>query len=217
MNQWVRLAPALLLIAWLSSAAQDAARAEHNFEITPYYGYRLGGELEDIEFPNVDSLEIEDGSALGIIVSYSVHDNGQIEFQYSHQSTELKGNGDVFSSSNLVLTDLDVDWWLVGGNYTAGARRDPLRGFIGFSLGMTDLDPKEPAFDGDSLFAFSFYGGFKAALAERIGLRFQVQWVAALFDSENDAFCSSAGFCFLVTESQYLDQFELSAGMIIKI
>lgn len=217
MREWKGLAPALLLIALFSSAAPSEARADHGFEITPYYGYRLGGDIEDIETTSVDSLEIEVGSAFGIIVGYNIDENGQIEFQYSHQSTELKGNGDLFRPSNQVLTDLDVDWWLVGGSYTGGAKQDPFRGFLGFSLGLTDLDAKEPGFGEDTRFAFSFYGGAKVALAERMGLRFQLQWVSTIIESDSEFFCSSTGFCFVAADSQSYDQFELSAGVVFKI
>ena len=89
--------------------------------------------------------------------------------------------------------------------------------FLGFSLGLTDLDAKEPGFGEDTRFAFSFYGGAKVALAERMGLRFQLQWVSTIIESDSEFFCSSTGFCFVAADSQSYDQFELSAGVVFKI
>ncbi|HEU5180643.1 MAG TPA: hypothetical protein VFW45_07610, partial [Candidatus Polarisedimenticolia bacterium] len=36
-----------------------------SFEVTPYYGYRLGGEFNDFDTSGVDNLEIDDGDSWG--------------------------------------------------------------------------------------------------------------------------------------------------------
>ena len=185
-------------------------------EITPYYGYRFGGEFGDIDFAGISSLEIQDVSAYGLILSFNVNPNGQVEIQYSQQRTELQGKGSFFLSSGEKLFDLNVETWQVGGNYTAGAPEDPVRGFIGFSLGLTNFEPDAAGFDGDSQFAFSFYAGAKVGLAKHFGLRFQGQWIATYISSEDEVFCDPFGFCYVVSDADYLNQIELSAGLTFK-
>jgi len=214
-----RLLPLLAVLGLSVPAAAAAPRGAPDairFEITPYYGYRFGGEFGDVDFAGVSSLEIQDGSAYGLILSFYVHPNGQVELQYSQQRTELQGSGSFFLSSGDKLFDLNVETWQVGGNFTAGAPNDPVRGFLGFSLGLTNFEPQASGFEGDSQFAFSFYAGAKVALAKHFGLRFQGQWVATYVDSNDEVFCDPFGFCFVVSDADYLNQVELSAGLTFK-
>jgi opacity protein-like surface antigen len=206
--------PALLVAVGLVAGAAPA-RAGGAVELTPYYGYRLGGEFSDINFGGASALEIKDGPAYGLILSYNVNPNAQIDLQYSQQKTELQGNGGGFLSSDK-LFDLNVELWQLGGNFTSGHPNDPLRGFIGFGVGVTNFEPRDSAFNGDSQFAFTFYGGAKIALAKHLGLRLQGQWISTYIDSNEQVFCDPFGFCFVAESAEYLNQFELSAGLAFK-
>ena len=209
-----RMSIAALLLLLAAPLVAPAAEAAGLVEVTPYYGYRFGGEFNDIEFSGSGDLEIEDGSSYGLILSFNVNPNAQIDLQWSHQSTELKGSGGSFLSGSNIF-DMDVDLWQVGGNFTGGTPNDPVRGFVGFSMGVTDFEPKSSAFDGDSQFSFTFYGGAKIALAKHLGLRLQGQWISTYIDSDDQVFCSF-GICYVATTSDYLSQFEVSAGLAIK-
>lgn len=211
-----RLIPVLLLAAVLACfAAATPARAQGVVEVTPYYGYRLGGEFNDIDFSGTGDLEIEDSSAYGLILSFNVNPNAQIDLQYSHQASELQGGGGGFLSGSKIF-DLDVDLWQVGGNFTGGDPKDPVRGYVGFSLGVTDFEPKSSGLEGDSQFSFTFYGGAKIGLAKHLGLRLQGQWISTYIDSSDQVFCDPFGFCYVATTSDYLSQFEFAAGLSFK-
>jgi hypothetical protein len=211
---WRRLSAALVLAG--TAAFSGAPARAQVFEITPYYGYRLGGEFTDFSTYGVDDLEIKDGGAWGIILTLNVNPNAQIELQYSQQSTTLQGSGFVFVPSGADLFDLNVENWLVGASYTGGKPRNQARGFVGASLGVTNFEPKTAGFAGDSQFAFGLYGGVKVALAKHIGLRFQGQWVATWVGSDAEVFCDPYGFCYTVQDASYLNQFELAAGITFK-
>src|SRR5262245_30226127 len=90
-DMWRRLLPGLLLVAGAVFTGEPA-RAQA-FEFTPYYGYRVGGEFSDFSDSGVDELEIKDGEAWGIILTFNVNPNAQVEFLYSQQSTTLRGSG----------------------------------------------------------------------------------------------------------------------------
>ncbi|HKQ98139.1 MAG TPA: outer membrane beta-barrel protein [Candidatus Polarisedimenticolia bacterium] len=196
-------------------ASTGAGWAGGAVEITPYYGYRLGGEFTDINFSGTGDLEIEDSSAYGLILSFNVNPNAQIDLQYSHQASELQGGGGGFLSGSKIF-DLDVDLWQVGGNFTGGDPKDPVRGYVGFSLGVTDFEPKSSGLEGDSQFSFTFYGGAKVGLAKHLGLRLQGQWISTYIDSSDQVFCDPFGFCYVATTSDYLSQFEFAAGLTFK-
>ena len=167
-----RIAFVCFALVLAGAAGPGAARAAGMVEVTPYYGYRLGGEFTDINFSGTGDLEIEDSSAYGLILSFNVNPNAQIDLQYSHQASELQGGGGGFLSGSKIF-DLDVDLWQVGGNFTGGDPKDPVRGYVGFSLGVTDFEPKSSGLEGDSQFSFTFYGGAKVGLAKHLGLRLQ--------------------------------------------
>jgi len=217
---WRRLAGILVLVAAAAMSATPAISATtarpQVFEITPYYGYRLGGEFTDFSTYGVDNLEIKDGEAWGLILTFNLNPSAQVEFQYSQQSTTLRGSGFVFAPSDADLFDLNVENWLVGASYTGGKPRDPVRGFVGASLGVTNFEPDTAGFEGDSQFAFGLYGGVKVALAKHFGLRFQGQWVSTWVESGSETFCDPYGFCYTVSDSSYLNQFELAAGFTLK-
>jgi len=211
---WRQL-PVMLLVAVAAALPASPARAQV-FEITPYYGYRLGGDFTDFSTYGVDDLEIKDGGAWGIILTFNLNPSAQVELQYSQQSTTLQGSGFVFVPSGADLFDLNVESWLVGASYTGGKPSDQARGFVGASLGVTNFEPETSGFEGDSQFAFGLYGGVKIAVAKHLGLRFQGQWVSTWVGSDSDVFCDPYGFCYTVSDASYLNQFELAAGITLR-
>jgi hypothetical protein len=204
-----------VLLAGVAAPMTGPIRAQV-FEFTPYFGYRLGGDFTDFSTSGVDELEVKDGEAWGVILTFNLNPGAQVELQYSEQSTTLEGSGFLFIPSGDDLFDLNVESWLVGATYTAGRPADPARGFIGASIGWTNFEPQSSGFDGDSEFAFGLYGGVKVALAKHFGLRFQGQWVSTWVGSDTDVFCDPFGFCFTVQNGSYLNQFELGAGLNFK-
>jgi hypothetical protein len=201
--------------AALAAPSPTAAGELPRVEATPYYGWRMEGSFDNIDAGGVSSLEIKDASAYGLILSFNVDVHGQVDVQYSNERTELQAHGSGVPSGT-TLFDLDVQNWQVGGTYAWSEPDKPVRGFVGFSVGMTRFEPHDSAFDGDSEFAFSFYGGARIRLAKHLGLRLQGQWVATRLSSSSEVFCSSAGFCYITADGEFLDQFELAAGLTFK-
>jgi hypothetical protein len=175
----------------------------------------MEGSFDNINVAGISSLEIQDASAYGLILSFNVDPHGQVDVQYSDERTELQAHGSgVVGGAKLF--DLDVQNWQVGGTYAWSEPEKPVRGYVGFSLGLTHFQPHDSAFDGDSEFAFSFYGGARIRLAKHLALRLQAQWIATHISSNSEVFCSSTGFCYVAVDGEYLDQFEAAAGLTIK-
>jgi hypothetical protein len=206
----------VLCAALLAVPAAAAAADQQRVEVTPYYGWRMGGDFSDINVTGISSLEIKDASAYGLILSFNTDPHGQIDLQYSEERSQVEAHGSGIASGHAKLFDLDVQNWHLGGNYSWSEPEAPVRGFIGFSIGWTTFDPGDSAFDGTSLFAFSFYGGAKIHLAKHVGLRLQAQWIATRISSSSEVFCTSQGFCYISADGELLDQFEAAAGLTIK-
>jgi hypothetical protein len=210
------LCAALFAACAFSAFPRPAAAADQpRVEVTPYYAWRTGGDF-NIDVAGISGLEIKDGEGYGLILSFNVDPHGQVDVQYSEERTELQAHGSGIAGGHATLFDLNVKNWQVGGNYAWSEPEAPVRGYVGFSVGWTTFDPVDSGFDGDSLFAFSFYGGAKVHLSKHLGLRLQAQWVATRISSSSDVFCSSQGFCYVTSDGEYLDQFEAGAGLTFK-
>src|SRR5690348_6585656 len=91
---------ALFVALLFSLVAAPGAFAQHEFEITPFGGYKFGGRI-DLP-PNTtctggggcpfDYLPIKSSVDYGLEADYSIWPNFQAEFQFNHQPTEVDGH-----------------------------------------------------------------------------------------------------------------------------
>jgi hypothetical protein len=206
-----RIIPATIVAFALCSAAaaQDSVT---RFEITPFAGYRVGGEFSDTD-TSVD-LDVRESGAWGLIVNGTVKANTEWEVLYSRQQAEV----DVAElGAPVALIDIDIDYLHVGGTYLFDG--DKTRPFIAATVGASRFDPH---FDGSSAETFvsgSIGAGVKIRLAERIGLRLEARAFGTLIDNDSRLFCESSsagGTCLIIAEGEILWQTEGRAGISIR-
>lgn len=206
----IGLACSLLALLVLPSVAMASTKVE----ISPYYGYRFGGEFEsgDDFFFNNFGLEINDGSSYGLTVGFNVSSNSQIELLYSHQETSLLEDAS-FLDNGFPLFDLDVDYLHVGYLYEWKAGQ--VRPFIVGSLGITRFAPDTSVLDDDERFSVGLGGGVKVMFSDNFGLRFELRGFSTLIDQDDDVFCDSRDFCYSYGDEDYLVQGEAKAGLVL--
>ena len=154
-------------------------------EITPSYGYQLGGKLNY----SGGYLKADDSGMFGITVGYEAATDYMIEVSYYNMSTELRIRDAFFPEAQIEtrLSDLNVDWFMLGGTRYFGD--DKLKPFFGGQLGVSVFSPKnvdlEIAPNGlasVTKFSFGFKGGVVVMLSEKVGINLQgnllfpVQW-----------------------------------------
>ena len=98
------LLPCLLLPGVVN--AQEKAALDQ-IRITPFLGYRVGGEFEDV-FGT--TLELDEAQSYGLIFSKGAAD--ALEFSISVQPTQLNASGGVSSDE---LFDVDIFNYMVAG------------------------------------------------------------------------------------------------------
>jgi hypothetical protein len=206
----------VLLVLFAAAGFAGAGAQAQGFEITPYVGYRWTPHYSDFYYYGAQSLDLEDSSTLGIILTLDLQHRYQVEFMYGHQSTHLQGGGPYYYPSDASLFDINVDNWMLGWSYTGGRPRDQARWYAGVMFGVTTLDPPTTGVHSDSGFAFGLYGGVKVAMAKHAGLRLQWDWVTSSINSFGQTFCDPFGYCYTVATATYLNQIDLSAGLTIK-
>lgn len=206
------LKKSLIVVGVLVLSALSQIHAQDKFELTPFVGYRFGGDF-DVSDPRAvyRSFEIDDSAAYGLMLDINVGENGQVELLWNRQDTEL--DGQLASNGRLSkVTDLTVDYWHVGGNFLFGDEYDDARGFLNFMAGATHFSPT--GFDSETQFSFSFGGGAKFYLSDLIGIRVQARFISTYLNSTSEWFCNP--FCYTVSVGNYVVQAEVDAGLIFR-
>jgi hypothetical protein len=200
------LAGVALLASALPATAQEPVQDYYNFEITPFYGYTVGGEFED----SLDGSDrdIDENNHFGIIFNAAVDEWRHYELLYSTQSTEIEGS---------VPMDLDVEYLQIGGTvrHPDAERVIP---YFGITVGAARFSPDGPGLDDETKLAFSVAGGLNVPITDRIGLRFDARAFISMLDTDGNIFCVSdadGGACAIRTESDTLLQYSAALGLTV--
>lgn len=134
-----------------------------NAEITPYLGYRFGGNFTNKE--RSTAFNVQNSPAFGAIFDYKVHDFILVEFHWSHQGSTLELTRD----EQQVETDISIDNFH-GGVLFQGGTRD-LHPYFVASVGATHFGIQGT--ESSTKFSLGVGGGMKGLVTERIGWRFE--------------------------------------------
>ncbi|HSG06000.1 MAG TPA: outer membrane beta-barrel protein [Nitrospiria bacterium] len=175
----VRLAALLVLLS-------APASADWGVELTPFAGFRLGGNFQD-NTTGLD-LDVDEGESFGLILDVQSTHETQYELFYSFQKTELQGDG-LFGGDPLF--DLDIHYLHIGGTYLLPGER--VRPFVGGGLGITYFSPDGPGLDSEVYFSLSLGVGAKIPISKRLGVRLEGRGFLTILPEHTDIFCVSSG------------------------
>ena len=200
-------------------AAAPAAAQEppFRFEITPYAGYRVGGEFEpqEAEPKAPGGFELHEGNAEGLIFDIRTSEgNGQWELLYAHQATKLDTQPSFVGGPTL---DLDVSHFQFGGAYLFHDYSDTLVPFIAMTAGVARFEPRLDEADAEDFFSWSLGGGVHLRADRRIGVRLEARVYGTLIDDDSALFCvvsPTVNSCAVRVEGDQLYQFEARVGLV---
>jgi hypothetical protein len=214
----VRAAASILGAAVLCCVSIGSAAAEDRdprFELTPYLGYRIGGEFE--QQGGSAKYELDEGNAAGLVFNIVARDvNTQWQVLYGQQSTHLKTPVSFDPSGRL---GLDVEYFQFGGTYLFDDDGDDTRPFVALTAGVTHFGPTLPGVDSESFFSGSIGGGVQLLKTHRVGVRLEARVFATFVNTDGAIFCHSgpqAGACAISIHGTALYQFEASAGVVFR-
>ncbi len=191
----------ILLLTWAAGAQAQTV------EITPFATLPFGGEFESDRHDDLLDFGVDDGSGYGLSLAFTLTGDLQLEIFWSHQESDLVEEG--FFSSDVVLTDLDIDYYHVGVIYAWGGGQ--VRPFVAGSLGMTEFDPAQRFLESEERFSIGVGGGVKIFFNQSFGLRFEARAFTTVID-EGDDFCDHG--CGYYDDGTYFLQGELRGGLI---
>jgi hypothetical protein len=203
-------APILVALVLGLSSNVGAQEQDPLFEITPFAGFRTGGDF-DIDGSS-DSYGLDDSSSFGLILNLREAANTQWEVLYSQQSTEaeLSTTGTLQSS-----VDLDIHVLQVGGTYQA-MEYGILRPYVALTLGGTHVRSES---DSDTFFSGSLGLGLQFNPDARVGVRLEARAYGTVTSSSTDLFCSTGpdqNICAVRLEGNMLGQIEALLGVVMR-
>jgi opacity protein-like surface antigen len=191
------------------AAAQDRGQDQDypEFEITPFYGYMIGGEFEDPS-TNTDR-DLDEANDLGVIFNAAAGDQWRhYEVLYSTQSTEIDGS---------VPIDLDAEYLQLGGT-VSHPDAEYVIPYFGITIGAARFSPDQSGLDSETKFAFTVGTGVKVPITEHIGVRFDARAFVSLLDTDGNIFCVSdngVGTCAIRTKSDTFIQYHAALGLTV--
>lgn len=207
----------LTLIALLTLGPPALAQG-YNVELTPFGGYRFGGDFDvstDTDMMSTaDSVELADSSSYGMLVDIRHSDITTYQFLYSEQTTDAEIRG-----TNLAFDSIDttVRVFQLGGTYRgAGDRVQP---YLAATVGGTHIRTSGLDSQSDTFFSGSIGVGVNVMPTSRVGLRFEARAYGTLTDSDTDLFCRTGpdiNFCAVRVQGTILGQVEAFAGITVR-
>ena len=198
---------AFLVVACLVGGASTLGA--QSVEITPFGGYRFGGDF--FEIITRQPVDLDGAPALGVVVDVPLSNGLQVEGFFTHQDANVVTPIAPLPPSR--FWRITVDHWQGGGLQEFGYGR--VRPFLTGTLGLTRY-----ATEGDNEIRFSVAagGGVKLFPVSHVGLRLESRLYATFDDADSRlVVCSSfAGGCLFAINANIVWQAEFTAGLIIR-
>lgn len=176
---------------------------EQRFGISPFYGYRFGGEVENPTSGSTYSFE--DSPAYGVFLDYApVNYYGRYEFLWSRQDSSVDFQGD----NGLGKVDLTIDEFQIGGVLEFGSER--LREYVSAHAGVTHYS--SDGYGDDTKFSLGIGVGLKAFLTKNIYLRADLRGFCTVVEAEG-SFIYANGVTVATFSGSTLWQGQASVGV----
>ncbi|MEO1576899.1 MAG: outer membrane beta-barrel protein [Pseudomonadota bacterium] len=192
-----------MLCASTAVLADDVPR----LEITPYVGYRGGGQWQDADG---DAPFAKDAS-YGVIVNYRATYKTQWEVFYGRMSTNIETRNATLDGSFL---GIDMRYLHAGGTYVF--REERLAPFLSMTFGVSRLTPDDGALSEETYFSASMGLGLRYELQRNLGLRLEARAMGLFGKSNSLVFCETVvggEDCFVGGDRGVIPQLEVLAGL----
>ena len=194
---------ALLALGQLASA--QSRPSQDRFEISPFVGYRVGGNFTLVDSGQSVGLDAHTSFALALDARAEAFT--QYELFYSHQSTVMR-------AAAFAPVGIDVDYLHVGGT-VALTELGRLKPYYGGGLGVAHLSPASDAGSDHTAFSLSLALGLRAPVSRHFSLRFEGRGFVTLLNADTSVFCRSdqnGALCQVHSRGSSFLQFEVLAG-----
>jgi opacity protein-like surface antigen len=204
---------ALFLALLFALVGVPGARAQHEFEVTPFGGSRFGGVI-DVNTNSVDYLPIKSTWNYGVTADYTIWPQLQAEFEFNHQPTTLDQHV-VATDSRQFLTSADIDMYQWGFNFSLKPPEARLQPFIVGGLGFTHFKADDDL-PFSNRFSYNLGLGAKYFLSQHVGLRAEARWSPSRTTTQNEVFFDPFFGPQVVAVSSHAEQGQANIGIIFR-
>ena len=165
-------------------------------------------------------IEPGDSFSWGLGAAFNVSDNVTLGFLFARQESQLS----VFGTETLVVGDMAVENYHGVIAYHFRPRVARVRPFVLGGLGVTRYSqltysaadqPRD--IGGDTRFSTTWGAGVKLWLGRGVGIRLQGRWTPTYIKSTSSGWwCDPYWGCYVLSEVEYANQFELAAGVSLR-
>jgi len=211
---------ALFLALFLIFTA-SGAYAQREYEVTPFFGTRFGGniDLSQQGNPNVDFLKIKSSEDFGIMGGVTFWQNFQGEFMWNRQPTSLSAHNPADNSYNFV-SNMNFDMYQFDVLYTFRSPEAKLRPFAVAGLGFSHfgVQPVNGAsvLGFSNRFAYNIGGGVKYYFSKHWGVRAEVRWSPSHTTQGQSIYCDPIFGCAPTTVANKAEQGQANIGVIFR-
>jgi hypothetical protein len=208
---------ALLLAAAPVEAQLTEVSTIHRFQFTPYAGYQWGGSYETDASNAIPAghLRLGDSFAWGAVFSFLAYGGSAVELTYLRQDTDIRFDP-ALGGAGTDLGGFATNYIQIGGRQEFGVGGSSgIRPFLGASLGIGILDPKNPNIGSDTRFSWSVGGGLIKMLPDKpIGFRIDSKlWITPVSSGDYGTWCDFYG-CFVAEGTAWVTQGQITGGLV---
>jgi opacity protein-like surface antigen len=199
------LVPIVVFFVSVSAAGKVRADESLQFSVSPFLGYRLGGDFRLNDTGQTVSLN--DHGSFAFAVDARAEEGSEYELFYSRQATELRSNG-------VPLAGTTVEYLHIGGT-VAFADDERIKPYFGGGLGVTRLSPGLAPGSDDTRFSMSLSLGMRIPLTQHFSLRLESRGYFTPLSGDTAVFCRSdqgGALCRIRARGSSLFQGDFLAG-----
>lgn len=208
--------PAMLVTATVALLGASAAWAADRptVELTPYVGYRMGGQFDVNDPPEGydDSVDLEDSGSWGVDLGIYRDPVSFYEILYSQQSANLDS-----SQPGLKGADVKVEYFQFGGTILY-PYDNWLLPYLSLTIGATRFDVQGGGSDSETKFSGSLGGGLRVPVGSNFALNFGLRGYLTAVDSDSEFLCVGTGGsanCLIRSSGSAFFQGEASLGFTV--
>ncbi|HVY82391.1 MAG TPA: outer membrane beta-barrel protein [Steroidobacteraceae bacterium] len=209
---WVMISAALSLCCASGAFADpmdpgtERAAPSNRYEITPFVGYRLGGNFD---IANSDQhADLDDHGSLALALAVRRDSSSQYELLYTREETQVE------RASPVAPLDVNVEYLHLGGTLEPELEGDfPLQPYILGGLGITRFTADSGT--DDTRFSVSLGGGVRVPVSQRFSVRLEARGYLTFVNTSSAIFCASGSFggvCAIRARGSTFTQVDLLLG-----